>query len=264
MTATANVNGTTIAYSEQGSGPPMILLHGGLGSGATWQPVATRLADRFRVITPDSRGHGRSRNPGGALSYSLLADDVAGLITELELDHPVVAGWSDGGQIALELAVRHPQAAAALVIGGAFHDFAGSGLRDIHRKLLAELQAPPAQAAHDDEEVEELKALHDDWPALLEQTAGMWLDYPGLPDAAIRDIVTPVLVLAGDRDQLVRLELSISLFDLLPDAELAVIAHAGHSDPLGEARAAAVAFAIGDFAARRGSPHTPTTSRNDP
>jgi pimeloyl-ACP methyl ester carboxylesterase len=101
--------------------------------------VAARLADRFRVVTPDSRGHGRSLNPGGTLSYPLLADDIAALITELELDRPVVAGWSDGGQIALELAVRHPHAAAALVVGGAYHDFAGSGLRDAHRDLLAHL-----------------------------------------------------------------------------------------------------------------------------
>ena len=70
------------------------------------------LVDRFRVIVPDSRGHGRSTNESGALSYALLADDIAALIAALELDRPVVGGYSDGGQVALELAVRHPEAAA--------------------------------------------------------------------------------------------------------------------------------------------------------
>jgi pimeloyl-ACP methyl ester carboxylesterase len=258
MTALANINGTAIAYVERGSGPPLVLLHGGLGAGVTWEPVAARLADRFRVVTPDSRGHGRSLNPGGSLSYPLLADDIAALVAELELDRPIVAGWSDGGQVALELAVRHPHAAAALVVGGAYHDFAGSGLRDSHRHLLAHLDEELG------DEADEIKALHDDWPALIEQTAGMWLDYPGLPDATIRDIAAPILVLAGDRDELVPLELSLSLFTHLSDAELAVIAHTDHSAPLSEQRADAVAFAIGDFAARRGLRRTPGSERNDP
>jgi pimeloyl-ACP methyl ester carboxylesterase len=258
MTAVANINGTAIAYGDQGSGSALILLHGGLGSGVTWEPVAARLADRFRVVTPDSRGHGRSLNPGGTLSYPLLADDIAALITELELDRPVVAGWSDGGQIALELAVRHPHAAAALVVGGAYHDFAGSGLRDAHRDLLAHLDEELG------DEADEIKALHDDWPALIEQTAGMWLDYPGLPDTSIRDIAAPILVLAGDRDELVPLELTLSLLKHLSDAELAVIAQTDHSAPLSEQRADAVAFAIGDFATRRGLHAPPRSERNDP
>jgi pimeloyl-ACP methyl ester carboxylesterase len=88
-----------------------VLVHGGLGSGVEWSPVILLLADQFRVITPDSRGHGRSTNPSGQLSFPTLADDLAALIAALELDRPVVAGWSDGGQVTLELAVRHPGAA---------------------------------------------------------------------------------------------------------------------------------------------------------
>ena len=63
-----------------------MLVHGGLGSGVEWSPVILLLADQFRVITPDSRGHGRSTNPSGQLSYPTLADDLAALISALELD----------------------------------------------------------------------------------------------------------------------------------------------------------------------------------
>ena len=86
---------------------------------ADWVPVVTELARVHRVITSDSRGHGRSSNPAGSLSYAAIADDIATLIQTLGLDSPIVGGWSDGGQIALEFAVRHPGVAAALIVGAA-------------------------------------------------------------------------------------------------------------------------------------------------
>jgi pimeloyl-ACP methyl ester carboxylesterase len=119
--------------------------------------VAAALAGEFLVLTPDGRGHGRSSNPSGALSYSALADDLAALIAALELREPVVAGWSDGGQVALELAVRHPGAVGALIVGGAYPEFDDSGLRAAHRELLAAINADP-----EGQELAELRALHDD------------------------------------------------------------------------------------------------------
>jgi len=104
-----------------------VLSHGGLGSSVVWEPLIPALADGFRVILPDSRGHGRSTNPGGHLSYPQLADDLAALIAALGLVRPVVGGWSDGGQAALELGARHPGVAEALIVGAAYPDFAGTG-----------------------------------------------------------------------------------------------------------------------------------------
>src|SRR5215204_7455738 len=101
-----------------------------------WQTVVPHLVDGFRLITPDSRGHGRSTNPVGELFYTLIADDVAALIAALELTRPVVGGYSDGGQVALELAARHPDAASALIVGAAYPEFVDSGLRDVFRTLL--------------------------------------------------------------------------------------------------------------------------------
>jgi pimeloyl-ACP methyl ester carboxylesterase len=83
---TTNINGAEIYFEEHGHGTPLVLVHGGLGAGAEWSPLIPTLADNFRVITPDSRGHGRSTNPATTLSYAALADDLAGLIAALELD----------------------------------------------------------------------------------------------------------------------------------------------------------------------------------
>ena len=134
---TIELNGAALYYEERGHGDPLVLVHGGLASGAQWAPVAGELTDRFRVITPDSRGHGRSTNPSGKLSYPGIADDLAALIAALGLRDPVVGGWSDGGQVALELGARHPGAAGALIVGAAYPGFSAGGLRDAHRALLA-------------------------------------------------------------------------------------------------------------------------------
>ena len=89
-------NGAALYYEEHGDGAPLILIHGGLLSSSQWEPVVPEIADGFRVITPNSRGHGRSTNPPEELSYALIADDVAALIAALAPQGPVVGGWSDG------------------------------------------------------------------------------------------------------------------------------------------------------------------------
>ena len=251
------LNGAALHYEVHGEGAPVILIHGGLGSSSQWQPVVPELADGFRVITPDSRGHGRSTNPSAELSYARIADDIADLIATLGVQRPVVGGWSDGGQVTLELGVRHPGAAGALIVGAAYPDFEVSGLRKAHRALLGADETGVPDPAHLDaqlgESAEEIKALHPDgaeqWRRLVRQTAPMWLDYKGLRPDELRTIQTPVLVLAGDHDELVPLDLSVSLYRALPTAELAVCPSLSHDGPTPE-RAPVFASLLRDFARR--------------
>jgi pimeloyl-ACP methyl ester carboxylesterase len=251
-------NGATLHYEDHGEGAPLILIHGGLSSGADWDPVVPELAGDFRVITPDSRGHGRSTNPAGELSYARIADDVAALIAALGLHRPVVGGWSDGGQVTLELGASHPEAAGALIVGAAYPDFDASGLRDAHRALLGADESGVPDPPHVDAELDgflEIDAVHpggpDQWQKLVRETASMWLDYEGLGPDELRAIQAPVLVLAGDRDELVSPELSISLYRALPRAELAICPQLSHDGPTAE-RAPVFAGLITDFAARLG------------
>jgi pimeloyl-ACP methyl ester carboxylesterase len=251
-------NGAALNYEEHGAGPPLILIHGGLASSSQWEPVVPELADGFRVITPDSRGHGRSTNPSEELSYALIADDIAALIAALGLQRPVVGGWSDGGQVTLELGARHPGVARGLISGAAYPDFEAGGLREAHRALLGADATGVPDPGHLDAELgefaEEIKALHpggaEQWRRLVSQTAPMWLDYQGLGPGELQAIQTPVLVLAGDQDELIPLELALSLYRALPDAELAVCPHLSHDGPTPE-RAPVIASVIRDFARRR-------------
>jgi pimeloyl-ACP methyl ester carboxylesterase len=253
-----DVNGVELYYEEQGEGAPLILIHGGLVSSAMWQAVLPHLVDAFRVIMPDSRGHGRSTNPVGELSYRLIADDVAALIAALGLARPVVGGWSDGGQVALELGARHPGVAGGLIVGAAYPDFGGTGLREAHKGLLGADDAGTPDIAQLEEYLGDfasvLKSWHpggaQQWQALVQQTAPMWLDYPGLSPDDLQGIAAPALVLAGDRDELFPLDLMVSLYRALPNAELAICPHADHSGPSTPERAEVFAGMIRDFAGR--------------
>ena len=102
-------NGLEIHYRELGQGPPLVLLHGGTLTSGSWASHLPIFAERFRVLAPDSRGHGKTRNPAGHLSYRQMADDIAAFIEALGLEKPMVLGYSDGGQVALELGLHYPE-----------------------------------------------------------------------------------------------------------------------------------------------------------
>jgi proline iminopeptidase len=114
----SEVNGTTIFHTEVGDGPAVLMMHGGLGFDHTcFRPAFDRLAARHRVVYYDHRSNGRSgRPPIETLTIEQAADDAAGLLDQLGIDRAIVCGHSYGGFIAQELAVRHPDRLAGLVL----------------------------------------------------------------------------------------------------------------------------------------------------
>src|SRR5919112_5767855 len=128
----ADVNGISLYYEEQGQGRPMILLHGGLGSGEMFGPILPTLADGHRVITVDLQGHGRTADIDRPIDEKLMADDVAALIDHLGLERPDVVGYSLGGGVAFHVAVKYPEKVRRLVIASVY--FRSS---DVHEELKA-------------------------------------------------------------------------------------------------------------------------------
>src|SRR5256712_6698902 len=111
----AEVNGLKLYYETRGAGRPLILLHGGLGSGEMFGPVLPRLAERHQVITPDLQGHGRTADIDRPIDVRLMAGDIAALIEHLGLASPDVVGFSLGGGVALQTAAQYSAEVRRLV-----------------------------------------------------------------------------------------------------------------------------------------------------
>jgi pimeloyl-ACP methyl ester carboxylesterase len=259
--AYADANGLRLYYEEYGTGPPLVLIHGGLVTGQTmWWHHIPVLAQKHRVLVTDSRGHGRTANPAGALSYELMADDYAAFIAALRLGRPAVVGYSDGGQIALELGLRHPDEVGPLVAGGVVSEptrqyrtaietlgFTGPDSVDIDRLK----QSLPGL-------LDAVKGMHrevygDDWSTFLRRTARLWHSLPSYSDADLARISAPTLVLTGDRDEMCSLEQAARLLRHIPDAELAVIPGSGH-DAVERQRSLVLDVILGFLARRGGRP----------
>jgi pimeloyl-ACP methyl ester carboxylesterase len=230
------VNGLDMYYEDYGTGRPLILLHGGTSTSQTWQPFLPIFIPHFRVITPDSRAHGRTNNPAGELSYRQMADDVAALIHALNLTRPLVFGYSDGGQIALELGMHYPSLAGALVIGAAWYKFSPTYLNT----MKAVGFEGPGQVnieriqRESPEWVEEMKHDHvnaddpDYWKTLLKQISVMWWTALDYTSQDFQKITEPSLILLGDRDGIVELQQAVDMYQLIPNAELFIIPNATH------------------------------------
>jgi pimeloyl-ACP methyl ester carboxylesterase len=112
----ADVNGINLYYETHGAGRPLILLHGGLGSGEMFGPLLPALAAGHQVIAVDLQGHGRTADIDRPIDVRLMADDIAALIGHLALEKPDLVGYSLGGGVAFFTAVRHPDLVGRLVM----------------------------------------------------------------------------------------------------------------------------------------------------
>src|SRR6266567_4228805 len=115
----AEVNGLHLYYETHGTGRPMILLHGGLGSGEMFGPILPALTERHQVITIDLQGHGRTADIDRPIDIRLMADDIAAVIDHLGLEKPDLVGYSLGGGAAFFTASKYPEKVTKLVMTSA-------------------------------------------------------------------------------------------------------------------------------------------------
>ncbi|MBV9382022.1 MAG: alpha/beta hydrolase [Streptosporangiaceae bacterium] len=209
-----DVNGLSLRYEEHGAGEPLILLHGGLGSGDMFGPVMPELSARHRVITPDLQAHGGTADIGRPLRYETMADDVAALIGHLGLAQVDVMGFSLGAGAALRLAIQHPELVRRLVLvsvpcrrDGWFPEvlatFGHMGAQ------LAEMMKPsPIYQAY-----ARVAPRVEDWPRLLDKVGDLQRqDYDWT--AEVKTITAPVMLVYGDADS-VRPEHIVEFYGLL-------------------------------------------------
>ena len=134
---TVDVDGLQIGYERTGSGPPLVLLHGYVGDGATtWRHQLEGLSDEFTVVAWDAPGSGRSSDPPDRFDLDGYAACLAGFLAKLELEHPCLIGLSFGGIVALALQRRHAAVTGRLILASAYAGWAGSLPSDVAAQRL--------------------------------------------------------------------------------------------------------------------------------
>lgn len=242
----AHIRGFDVQYAGLGppDGIPLVLLHGATETfdvgwrrlaprlAGQWPPASARAAgparpaaDGLRIIGPDMRGHGRSGNPDDRLDLREIADDVAALLDVLDVASAHVCGFSGGASATLFCGMRHPARVRSLTL------ISNNARRDEARQ--ASNFWDPARLARDDPHwLAAMRRWHQVPP---ERLLGWWAAEDRLrPDfsaAELSGMLVPTLVVAGDRDPIVPLELSVALYRSLPDARLLVVPGVGHGAP---------------------------------
>jgi 3-oxoadipate enol-lactonase len=246
----------TLAYSEAGQGTPVVLLHGFPLSGAIWHEQQKQLSDRFRVIVPDLRGHGRSPAPSGIYEMDLLARDVLALLDVLLIKRAIVMGHSMGGYVALAAWKLAPDRFLALGLvdsqTGAdteegrqgrykmVEKVAAEGSKVAAEAMLPKLFAPNLSAgAPVFEQVRQI-ILNTSSAGIIGSLQGMAIR----PDSSeiLPKISVPVLILTGDKDQIIPLEKTKAMAATIPTATLTVVENAGHMPMLEQPQATTTAL----------------------
>ena len=241
MTVQSNTviaNDLTIYYEESGSGDPLILLHGSMGSSAVWHPYLPVFAAHGQVIAPDLRDHGRTTfTPDFDLAKMAAqnAADVVGLLDALAIDRAVLCGWSRGGVIALRTAYLYPDRVSGLIVGGVTLEVTDAmratlyamGLDGPGQPNLARAQQtiPDIVARWQQTHVQ----TEDHYIRLIERMShGMFKSATMPSKAELATIETSTLIVWGDRDQFLPVEQAVTLYRWMPTAQLAVIPNADH------------------------------------
>lgn len=221
-TGYATVNGIKLYYATIGSGPPVVLLHGGLANSDYWGNQVVALKPDHTVILVDSRGHGRSTRDARPYGYDLMADDVIGLLDLLKVQRTDVVGWSDGGIIALDLAMRYPSR-----IGKVFAFAANTKTSGVK----ADVEKNPVFAAFIERaggEYRKLSATPDQYDAFVAQVSHMWASQPDWTDDQLKKITAPVIIADGDHDEAIERDHTEYIAATIPGAGLLILPNTSH------------------------------------
>ena len=234
-----DVAGHSTWIEETGSGAEtIVLLHGGLGNGdELLDHLGPSLSERYRVVAPDRRGHGRTADTDAAFHYEEMVDETIAVLDDVVGGPAHLVGWSDGGIVALLLARRRPELVRRQVLIGV--NFHVDGMRPVE---MAE-DDPFGQAMYE-AYVERTPDGADHFPEVLTKALALFASEPTLTTEDLRTIVTPSLVLVGD-DDCIDLSHTAALYENLAAAELAVVPGASHAVPMEQP--AAVARLVLDF-----------------
>jgi pimeloyl-ACP methyl ester carboxylesterase len=225
----AQIGPLPMYYEDYGAGRPLLLLH---GAGSTVQTsfgqLIPALAEHRRVIAPEQQDHGHTPDIGRPLSFAQEADDTAALLERLGTGPVDVIGFSNGGIVAMELAIRHPQLVHKLVLCSTYYAHSGMPAAFWNGAAHATIADMPPSLLRAFEAAQPDPAMRQ---RMFEQQVALMQHFEDIPEAALQAITAPALVLVADHD-VMSVEHATSLAHLLR-AQLVVFPRAGHGTYLG-------------------------------
>ena len=220
-------DGARIWYAAFGDGPPVLLLHGGLGHSGNWgYQLASLLAAGYRTIVIDSRGHGRSTRDASPYSYELMAGDVHAVMDALRISRAALVGWSDGACTAIVLARAAPERVAGVLFFGCNMDPSGTRGVDAPDPVVDRCFARHRQ------DYVELSATPDAFESFVAAVSEMQRTQPNYTPGDLTDVRVPVLIAHAEHDEFIRRDHAEYLARAIPGAELVILPGVSHFAPL--------------------------------
>ncbi|HET9426940.1 MAG TPA: alpha/beta hydrolase [Allosphingosinicella sp.] len=219
------LNGIRMHYQVRGTGEPLLLLHGFGACGADWAEVADVLAEDYRVIIPDLRGHGWSTNPSDRFTMRQSSEDIAALLDHLGLQRVKAMGISAGGMNLLHLATREPDRIETLVLIGASTHFPQQTI-DIMRQSRWENLPPFLQdmyrscASRGDAQARELVRQ---FGALKDNEGDM-----AFTPEMLGSIRARTLIVHGDRDEFFPVSIPVDMYRSITGSQLWIVPNGDH------------------------------------
>jgi pimeloyl-ACP methyl ester carboxylesterase len=217
-----HADAVSIHYAIYGHGPPVVFLHGGLANSDYWGNQVPAVAAHHTVILMDSRGHGRSTRDSRPYGYDLMADDVVALMEGLRIPKADIVGWSDGGIIGLDLAMRHRDRVVKIFAFAANTKTSG---------VVEGVEKNPTFAAYigrAGHEYAKYSAMPKEYDAFVEQIGKMWAEQPNWTDAQLKAIDVPTLVVDGDHDEAIKRGHTEYIAATIPHAGLMILPNVSH------------------------------------
>lgn len=215
-----DIRGMKMYCEIYGEGQPLLIIHGNGGSIRDFSNNIPYFSKKYKVIIADSRAQGKSADAPDSLTYEMMADDYAALLTELKVDSANVIGWSDGGINGLLLAIRHPEKVKKLAVTGANLQpdttAVPQEIWDLFKPDYDKMRAK-ANKTKDDQKKWKLLRLLTEQPHILTSDLGK--------------IACPTLVIGGDHD-VIREEHTMQIYHSIPKAYLWILPNSGHSTPV--------------------------------
>jgi pimeloyl-ACP methyl ester carboxylesterase len=206
------VNGLEMYYETHGEGGPLVVLHGAYMTIDSMGPIVPALAETRRVVGIEQQGHGHTADVDRPLTYEQMADDTAALLRHLEIENADVFGFSMGGGIALQLAIRHPDLVRKLVPASV--SYTSDGMHADALEMFPSITPELFAGSPIEEEYLRTAPNPGDFPRLVEKLKRLDTTPYAWPPEDLRGIAAPALIVVGDSD-VVRLEHAVELFGLL-------------------------------------------------